>query len=88
MLLGMPELDLNLIVTDYGNTPERARLVAKILQRAGRTDIPIGTGIKTGDDPLTQKRWLGDFDLDAYPGQVHEDGVAALIDAIHAQPDK
>ena len=86
MLLGMPELDLKLIVTDYGNTPERTRLVAKILQRAGRTDIPIGTGIKTGDDPLTQKLWVGDFDLAAYPGKVHEDGVAALIDAIHAQP--
>lgn len=86
MLLGMPELDLKLVVTDYGNTPERTRLVAKILQRAGRTDIPIGTGIKTRDDALTQKRWVGDFDLSTYPGKVHADGVAALIDAIHAQP--
>lgn len=86
MLLGMPQLDLKLIVTDYGNTPERTRLVAKILQRAGRTDVPIGTGIKTGDDPLLQTEWLGDFDLDAYPGQIHDDGVAALIDTIHAQP--
>jgi len=87
MLLGMPELDLKLIVTDYGNTPERTRLVAKILQRLGRTDIPIGTGIKTGDESLAQQRWVGDFDLAAYPGKVHTDGVAALIDAIHAQPD-
>lgn len=86
MLLGMPELDLKLIVTDYGNTPERTRLVAKILQRVGRTDIPIGTGIQTGDDPLAQARWVGDFDPAAYPGRIHEDGVAALIDAIHAQP--
>lgn len=86
MLLGMPELDLKLVVTDFGNTPERTRLVAKILQRAGRTDIPIGTGIKTGNDPLNQKRWVADFDLDNYPGKIHSDGVAALIDAIHAQP--
>ncbi|MBP7937546.1 MAG: nucleoside hydrolase, partial [Phycisphaerae bacterium] len=86
MLLGMPELDLKLIVTDYGNTPERTRLVAKILQRAGRTDIPIGTGIRTGDEPLAQRRWVGDFDLAAYPGKVHTDGVAALIDAINSQP--
>ena len=86
MLLGMPELDLKLIVTDYGNTPERTRLVAKILQRAGRTDIPIGTGIKTGDSPLAQRRWVGNFDLAAYPGKVHRDGVSALIDAVHAQP--
>ncbi len=86
MLLGMPQLDVKLIVTDYGNTPERTRLVAKILQRVGRTDIPIGTGIKTDDEPLAQRNWVGDFDLEAYPGKVHEDGVAALIDAIHAHP--
>ncbi|WP_406701138.1 nucleoside hydrolase [Singulisphaera sp. Ch08] len=85
MLLGMPELDVKLVVTDYGNTPERTRLVAKILQRAGRTDIPIGTGTKTGNDPLAQRRWVGDFDLGAYPGKVHADGVAALIDTINAQ---
>lgn len=86
MLLGTPELDVKLIVTDYGNTPERTRLVAKILERLGRTDIPIGTGIKTNDEPLAQRRWAGDFDLAAYPGKVYEDGVAALIDTIHAHP--
>jgi len=86
MLLGMPQLDLKLVVTDYGNTPERTRLVAKILQRANRTDIPIGTGGKTGGDPLTQKRWVGDFDLSKYPGKVYADAVAALIDTIRAQP--
>ncbi len=85
MLLGMPQLDLKLVVTDYGNTPERTRLVAKILQRAGRTDIPIGTGIKTRGDPLNQARWVGEFDLGAYPGKVHADGVAALIDTVRAQ---
>lgn len=86
MLLGMPELDVKLIVTDYGNTPQRTRLVAKILQQVGRTDIPIGTGVKTADEPLPQQRWVGDFDLATYRGQVHADGVGALIDAIHAQP--
>ncbi len=40
MLLGMPQLDLKLVVTDYGNTSERTRLVAKILQRAGRSMLP------------------------------------------------
>ncbi len=86
MLLGLPQLDLKLVVTDYGNTPERTRLVAKVLQRAGRTDIPIGTGVKTGNDHLNQTRWVGDFDLGTYPGKVHADGVAALIDTIRAQP--
>ncbi len=85
MLLGMPQLDLKLIVTDYGNTPERTRLTAKILERVGRTDIPIATGVKTGDDPLTVSDWVGDFNLATYPGKVHQDGVRALIDTINAQ---
>lgn len=85
MLLGMPQLDLKLIVTDYGNTPERTRLTAKILERVGRTDIPIATGIKTGDAPLTVSDWVGDFNLAAYQGKVYQDGVRALIDTINAQ---
>ena len=85
MLLGMPQLDLKLVVTDYGNTPERTRLTAKILQRVGRTDIPIATGIKTGDAPLTVGDWVGDFNLATYPGKVYQDGVRALIDTINAQ---
>jgi len=85
MLLGTPQLDLKLIVTDYGNTPERSRLTAKILERANRTDIPIGTGIKTGDEPLTVTRWVGDFDLATYRGKVYQDGVQALIDTLHVQ---
>ncbi|HRZ47444.1 MAG TPA: nucleoside hydrolase [Candidatus Paceibacterota bacterium] len=85
MLLGMSQLDLKLIVTDYGNTPERTRLTAKILERVGRTDIPIATGIKTGDAPLTVSDWMGDFNLATYPGKVYQDGVRALIDTLNAQ---
>jgi len=86
MLLGMPEVDLKLITTASDNTPEKTRLTTKILKAAGRTDIPIGTGLKTSDRPLNQARWVGDFDLAQYPGQVHADGIQALIDAIHAAP--
>jgi len=84
MLLGMPQLDLKLIVTDYGNTPERTRLTAKILERVGRTDIPIATGIKTGDTPLTVSDWVGDFNLANYQGKVYQDGIRALVDTINA----
>jgi inosine-uridine nucleoside N-ribohydrolase len=82
MLLGCPELDLKLIVTAAHDTPAKTRLVAKILERMGRTDIPIGTGIKTGDRKLNQAKWLGDYSLDGYKGTVHEDGVQAMIDCI------
>jgi len=86
MLLGCPQVDLRLIVTDYNNTPERTRLVAKILDTVGRTDIPIATGVQTGNDPIMQAGWVGDYDLARYPGVIHEDGIAALIEAIEAAP--
>lgn len=86
MLLGRPELDLKLIVTATEDTQARTRLAAKILDRAGRTDIPIGTGVKTGTRGITQRAWLGDYSLRTYPGTVHSDGVAAMIRTIHASP--
>ena len=86
MLLGEPGVDLKLIVTGFDDTPAKTRLTAKILERVGRTDVPIGTGVKTSDRKLNQAAWLGDYTLDQYPGKVHEDGVKAMIDAIHASP--
>lgn len=43
-LLRCPEFDVKLITTCTGDTRYRAALVAKLLQIAGRTDIPIGIG--------------------------------------------
>jgi inosine-uridine nucleoside N-ribohydrolase len=82
MILGCPELDLRLIVTDFGNTPERTRLVAKILEHAGRTDIPIGTGVKTSENTLNQQSWTQGYDVSQYPGTIIEDGVGAMVDWI------
>ncbi len=84
MLLGRPELDLKLIVTAVDDTEAKTRLTAKILERMGRTDIPIGTGVKQGDRKLNQADWIEGYDLSAYPGTVHADGVQALIDAIRS----
>ncbi len=84
MILGSENLDLKLITTAFGDTERKTRLVAKILEYVGRTDIPIGTGKKTSDHALNQEKWLGDYSLEHYAGTVHEDGVQALIDAIHA----
>ena len=82
MMLKSPELDVKLIVTDHGNTIERTKILAKLLERAGRTDIPIGTGIMQDDDLLSQSAWVTDYDLANYSGTIHEDGVTALIDTI------
>lgn len=82
LLLKSPELDLKLVVTDYGNTPYRAKIVARILEIAGRTDVPIGIGIKQNDSVGKQGPWVKDYDIAKYPGKVRQDGVQALIDAI------
>ncbi len=87
MLLRMPEFDLKLAVGDYGNAIYRARLLAKLLELTGRSDVPIGVGVEQTDDPGNQSDWLGDYRLQDYPGIVHRDGVQALIDTIHGSPD-
>ncbi len=43
-LLRCPELDLKIVVVSTGDTDYRAKLVAKQLMVAGRTDIAIGIG--------------------------------------------
>lgn len=88
MLLGSPQVDLKLITTAFHDTPTKTRLVAKILEQLGRTDVPIGTGVRTEVRPINQAKWLGDYDLAKYPGKVHEDGVQALIDAVKASASK
>jgi inosine-uridine nucleoside N-ribohydrolase len=87
VLLNSPELDVKLIVGDQGKSLYRARLIAKFLETVGRTDIPIGLGLEanaTGDGP--QAAWIKDFNLNAYRGRIHPDGVQAIIDTIMKSP--
>ncbi|MEM7610708.1 MAG: nucleoside hydrolase [Pseudomonadota bacterium] len=86
MLLRMPELDLKLAVGDFGNAIYRARLIAKLLATASRTDVPVGIGAGIADERGQQSDWIGDYTLDDYPGTVYDDGVQAIIDTIHASP--
>ena len=87
LALKSPELDLKLVVTDYGNTEQRAKLVARVLELAGRTDIPIAVGIKENDEPGPQADWVKGVDLAKYRGKVHRDGVQALIDTAMASKE-
>ncbi len=87
MLLKSPELDLKLLVTDTGDTTYRARVAAKLLQTAERTDVPIGIGLHLGDGPGPQATWVEDYDLANYPGTIHEDGVGALIEMMMVSPE-
>jgi inosine-uridine nucleoside N-ribohydrolase len=82
MLLKCPELDLRMVCADYGDTPYRARLIAKLLETAGRTDIPVAVGPQANSKGQRQAAWLDGYELSDYPGTVHDDGVDALINAI------
>ena len=87
MMLNSPELDVKLIVSDTGNTIYRAKLIAKLLEVASRTDIPIGVGIPFDFDHYAQKEWIEGYSLSDYPGTVHRDGVGAIIDTIMSSPE-
>jgi inosine-uridine nucleoside N-ribohydrolase len=82
LLLKSPELDLKLVVADTGDTPYRAKIIAKLLETAGRTDVGVGVGIRQSTQAGPQAPWVAGYDLAKYPGKVHSDGVKALIDTI------
>lgn len=89
LLLKCPELDLRLVVTEFGGPLYRAKVLAKFLVIAGRTDVPIGMGVEVTNALYSpQAEWVSDYDLRSYPGKIHSDGVQALIDTIMQSPER
>lgn len=82
MMLKSPELDVKLVVSDTGNTTYRSKIIAKMLEVGGRTDVPVGIGIHLSGNAGPQEPWVREYELKSYPGTVYEDGVSALIDTI------
>ena len=82
LLVQSPEFDVKLITVAVGNTPSKAKTVAKFLETVGRTDIPIGIGVKHRDGAHRQDAWARDYKLSSYPGTVYQDGIQALVDTI------
>ncbi|HOK03800.1 MAG TPA: nucleoside hydrolase [Victivallales bacterium] len=89
MLLKSPELDVKLVTTATGDTVYRAKIVAKFLESAGRSDIPIGIGIRQNSDGPRERqaKWVENYDLKNYPGKVYEDGVSAILNTIESIGD-
>jgi len=87
MMLKSPELDVKLVVSDTHDTVYRSRVIAKLLQVAGRTDIPVGVGISQKTNGGGQAAWVEGYRLGDYPGTVRDDGVQAIIDTIMGSPE-
>lgn len=82
-LLKSPELDLKLVVGEYGKREYRAKLLAKLLQAMSHGKIPIGMGLDgepRGEGP--QAQWVADYDLASYRGKIFSDGVQAIVDTV------
>ena len=86
LLLQSPEFDIKLITTAVNNTPEKAKVVARILEIAERTDVPVGIGIQQNKNNHRQREWVKDYKLSSYPGKVYQDGVKAIVDTIMKSP--
>jgi len=72
------ELDLRLVITASDDTVGRARVLAKFLDHAGVSHIPIGIGVPTSNATGALYGWAADYPLSAYRGGVHKDGVDAM----------
>lgn len=89
LMLKSPELDVKLITTTTGDTHYRAKIVCKMLDIAGRADIPVGIGIVQEMDLLAKRQvqWVKDYNLDQFQGKIHENGIEAMIRTIMDSPD-
>ncbi|MGO8751542.1 MAG: nucleoside hydrolase [Thermoguttaceae bacterium] len=87
LLLKSPEVEIKLVVSDTGDTEYRAKIVAKMLEVAKRTDIPVGVGISQAKEGGPQSAWVAGYDLARYPGKVERDGVGAIVRTILDSPE-
>lgn len=63
-------------------------MIAKLLEIAGRTDIPVGIGVKPDDLPCNLTNWIKDYALDHYPGIVYPDAADAVVKTIMESDEK
>jgi inosine-uridine nucleoside N-ribohydrolase len=82
LALRSPELKLLGVVTAYGDTEMRARLVDRYLGAVGRSDIPVAAGVTTAHQyNLTQAAYARQS-----PERKHADGVEFLLGQIREHP--
>ena len=82
-MLASHAFDIRLIVVSNYDTAYKAKLVACLVEKAGRTDIPIAVA-KATSLPAGYVRgqggWLGDYTAEKYSGIIYREGY---LDRIH-----
>lgn len=88
-ILNSPELDLDSVIVSFGPTQRRGKLAAKLLEIAGRQDIPMIVGRHTKDHIRENERrqltWSDDY---VYTKPPVTDSAHALARRIMRSPDK
>lgn len=85
LVLQSPELDLLGVTTVSGDTQGRARLAAKMLEEAGRLDVPVAAGEPGKSLPAEQTRWAEGFKS---PSLVPVKAVDFLSGEINRRPNE
>jgi inosine-uridine nucleoside N-ribohydrolase len=62
-------------------------MVAKLLEVAGRTDIPVGIGLHQDDNFNMQDDWVDGYSLRHYPGRIYAEGVSTLVNMLMGAPE-
>jgi inosine-uridine nucleoside N-ribohydrolase len=83
LILQSPELDLLAVTTVAGDTQARARLAAKMLHEAGRSNVPVAAGEPGPSQPIDQTRWADGL---AGPPLVKEKAVDLMRREFERRP--
>lgn len=84
-IIHSPELNVLGVTTVSGDAVTRARLAAKLLATAGRSEVPVYAGLSSGPQYQTQTDWATGFTSSS----LHESGgVEFLRQQINAHPGK
>lgn len=82
LALSSPEYKILGITSAWGDTELRSRMIDRLLCETGRSDIAVGTGVKTASKAnFSQELWAK-----AGEAHTHGDGVDLLLDTIRKNP--
>jgi len=85
LALRSPELRIAAIVTAWGDTEKRLKIVNRMLHEVGREDIPTAAGVRTGNQTPDQYPWGARYT----PRQPERlDGVALEAQLLRRYPGK